>query len=143
MADALGAMANTLMADAGLAALLPGGLYDGRTVQEISRQTTPNAYDEWQEVRPCGLIRAETQTPWGPLHDGSRLYVTVWLYAQGDYAALDAARGRIYALLHRQQVHTDAGIFEVRHASDMAGMEAAGMPAAMSVCRYYATILRG
>lgn len=138
----LDAVVGALTGDTALAALLPGGLYDGRTVQEISRQNTPAAYDEWQEIRPCGLIRAETQAPWGPLHDGSRLYVAVWLYAQGTYAALDAARERIYALLHRQQLRTDAGIFDVRHASDMTGLEAPGMPAALTVCRYYMTVKR-
>jgi hypothetical protein len=143
MADVLGTVVDALTNDVTLAALLPGGLYDGRTVQEISRQNTPATYDEWQEIRPCGLIKAETQTPWGPLHDGSRLYVTVWLYAQSTYTALDEARERIYALLHRQQLTTDAGIFDVRHASDMAGLEAPGMPATLTVCRYHVTAMRG
>lgn len=143
MADVLGVFVDTLTNDATLLALLPGGLYDGRTVQEVSRQNTPAAYDEWQEIRPCGLIKAESQTPWGPLHDGSRLYVAVWLYAQSSYTALDAARERIYALLHRKQLSTDAGIFDVRHANDMPGMEAPAMPATLTVCRYYVTAMRG
>lgn len=142
MADALDAVVDALTGDATLVALLIGGLYDGRTVQEISRQNTPAAYDEWQALQPCGLVKAESQTPWGPLHDGSRLYVTAWLYAQESYTALEAARKRIYALLHRKQLATDAGIFEVRHASDMAGLEAPGMPAALTVCRYYVTAKR-
>lgn len=139
---ALDAVMNALTGDASLLATLPGGVFDGRTVQEISRQATPTAYDQWQEMKPCALIRAETQTPWGPLRSGTRLHVVVWLYAQGNYTALETARERIYTLLHRKQLSTTQGIFEVRHASDLPGMEAPEIPAAMTICRYTVTAVR-
>lgn len=138
----LDVLLGVLTGDAPLVALLTGGLYDGRTVQEISRQNAPAAYDAWGELLPCALVRAENQTPWGPLRNSSRLYVTVWLYQQTGYTAIEAARERIYALLHRKQLSTADGIFEVRHANDLTGLEAQEMPAAMAMCRYYVTANR-
>lgn len=138
----LGVVMAALVGDAELVGTLTGGLYDGRNTQEITRQATPAAFDEWGELLPCALVRAESQTPWGPLHDGSRLYFVVWLYAQSGYSALEAARDRIYALLHRQQLNTSEGIFEVRHGNDLTGLEAQDIPAAMEISRYYVTALR-
>lgn len=138
----LDAVVTALTGDATLLATLTGGVYDGRTVQEISRQNTPSAYDAWLDLKPCALVRGESQTPWGPLQHSTRLYVTVWLYQQSGYTAIEAARERIYDLLHRNQLSTTEGIFDVRHANDLTGLEVAELPAAMAVCRYYVTAVR-
>ena len=140
--SAYAAIFNALHGDATLLALLPGGLYDGLQVQDITRQATPNAFDAYAEIKPCGILKPETQTPWGALEDGSRLYVVLWLYAQHDMTALDAARERAYALLHRQQVTTDAHIFDVRHANDLLGGEVQALNVPFVLSRYYATVRR-
>ena len=38
---------NALEGDAALAAILTGGLYDGTEINDISRQATPAAYDQY------------------------------------------------------------------------------------------------
>ena len=132
-----------LQGDAQLAGILIGGLYDGTEINDISRQATPAAYDQNSELLPCAILKPETQAPAGPHPDGSRLYVTIWFYQQAGSAAIDAARIRAYHLLHRTtQVGSD-GLWDVRHANDLLGieMQALGVPAIMS--RYVATVNRG
>ncbi len=138
-ATILGALQN----DAQLAVILTGGLYDGTEVSDISRQATPAAYDDYSELKPCAILKPETQAPAGPHPDGSRLYVTLWFYQQSGSAAIDAGRVRAYHLLHRATLAGSDGLWDVRHGNDLLGMEmqALGVPAIMS--RYVATVNRG
>ena len=141
--SAFSAVFSKLSGDTALLALLTGGLYDGQLVQDISRQATPAAFDAYAEMKPCGILKPESATPWGPLPDGGRLYLVLWLYAQHDYAALDAARERVYILLHRQQVSSAAGIFDVRHANDVLGAELPGLDVPTIASRFVVTLNRG
>lgn len=140
--SAYGALQDVLAGDATLLALLPGGVYDGMEVKEITRQSTPAAYDAFGEVLPCAIIKPETQTPWGPHPDSSRLYVAIWFYAQNDYSGIDAGRQRVYTLLHRQQLSAIVGIYEVIHANDLLGIEIQGLDLAAIMSRYMLTVQR-
>ena len=138
--SAFAAILQALQGDAALAALLPGGLYDGMAVQDISRQATPDAYDEWGEMKPVGILKPESQTPRGPHPDGARLFVTLWLYQQSGAEAIDAARERAYRVLHRAVL---AGMWEVRHANDVLGAEVQGLDVPVIMSRFAATVNRG
>jgi hypothetical protein len=137
--SAFAAILQALQGDAALAALLPGGLYDGMAVQDISRQATPDAYDEWGEMKPVGILKPESQTPRGPHPDGARLFVTLWLYQQSGGEAIDAARERAYQVLHRAVL---AGMWEVRHANDVLGAEVQRLDVSVIMSRYAATVNR-
>jgi len=132
-----------LQGDTTLAGILTGGLYDGTEINDISRQATPAAYDQYSELLPCAIVKPETQAPAGPHPDGSRLFVTVWFYQQSGSAAIDAGRERAYQLLHRATLAGSGGLWDVRHANDLLGieMQALDVPAIMS--RYVATVNRG
>lgn len=132
-----------LQGDAMLAGILTGGMYDGTVVGDISRQATPTAYDEYSELKPCAIVKPETQAPAGPHPDSSRLFVTIWFYQQSGSAAIDAGRVRAYQLLHRASMAGSDGLWDVRHVNDLLGIElqALGVPAIMS--RYVATENRG
>ncbi len=134
---------DALQGDATLAGILTGGVYDGMEVSDISRQATPAAYDAYSERKPCAILKQETQAPAGPHPDSSRLYVTLWVYQQSGSAAIDAGRERAYQLLHRATRAGSDGLWDVRHANDLLGieMQALGVPAIMS--RYVATVNRG
>lgn len=136
------AIYNALAADMTLTGILSGGVYNWLDTPQLSRQATPAAYDQYGEMLPSGLVKPEGATPWGPLPDGGRVYVVVWLYNQNGYEPLEAARERLYTLLHRQQLTTDAGIFDVRHSNDIPAAEVPGLDVSMCVCRYYVTIYR-
>ena len=141
--SAYSAILATLQGDASLVGILTGGVYDGTEVSDVSRQTTPPAYDDYSELKPCAIVKPETQAPAGPHPDGSRLFVTVWFYQQAGSAAIDLARIRAYHLLHRANLAGSDGLWDVRHVNDMLGIElqALGVPAIMS--RYVATVNRG
>ena len=132
-----------LQGDSQLAGILTGGVYDGAQVGDISRQATPAAYDGNSELKPCAILKPETQAPAGPHPDSSRLFVTIWFYQQSGSAEIDAARIRAYHLLHRATLGGSDGLWDVRHANDLLGieMQALGVPAIMS--RYVAMVNRG
>lgn len=138
--SAYAAILQALQSDATLTGLLPGGLYDGIAVQDISRQATPDAYNEWGELQPAGILKPESQAPRGPHPDGARLFVTLWLYQQNGAAEIDAARERAYAVLHRTQL---AGMWEVVHANDILGAEVQGLDLPVIMSRFVATVNRG
>lgn len=124
-----------LQSDPTLQTALTGGVY---RAAEISRQATPDAYDANMELQPCALLRQETATPWGPHEHSARVYVTVFFYQRDGYDVIEAARARVYALLHRSKV---VG-WEVRHVNDLLDMTdpALGMP--MAISRYQCTVNR-
>jgi hypothetical protein len=129
-----------LSGDATLMATLTGGLH---TKTEISRQDTPAAFDANGEILPCALLKFETQTPWGPFAHGSRLYFSLLLYQRAGYEAIEAARQRVYALLHRQKVTpATGGCWEIRHSSDVTDVEDGALGCSLAVGRFTATVLR-
>jgi hypothetical protein len=131
-----------LSGDASLLAILTGGLYDGLEVREITRQATPNAFDAFGELLPCAITKPETATPWGPHPDSGRLYLLVWFYQQQNHVQIEAARERVYKLLHRQEIAGATGIYDVRHANDLLGVEAQGLDVPMIMSRYVVTVQR-
>lgn len=136
------AVVDLLQNDAILTATLTGGVH--RAV-EISRQTTPTAYDGRRELLPCALVKQETATPWGPHDNSGRLYITVWFYDRADYTAIETARKRVYALLHRTKLTpTDgSGCYDIRHANDLLDQEEPALSVPMAMSRYVATVQRG
>ena len=156
------AIYDTLTADAQLAAMLPGGIH---RANQISRQRTPTAFDEYGELLPCMLLKAESQTPWGPHHHSARLYVQMFLY-QRNYdtsqpeaggvsqtgaedindSYIEMAYKRVYSLLHRVKlspVDESQTSDEIVQASELLGMMDQGLDADLIMLRYQATMQRG
>lgn len=136
------AIYNLLAGDAALMAALTGGLH---VSSEISRQTTPSAYDGNGELRPCALLKQETGTPWGPHEHSGRLYLVVYFYDRASQTAIETARKRAYALLHRIKLTPSdgSGNYEIVHADDVLDAEDTEIGAAMAVSRFVATVQRG
>ena len=127
-----------LAADTTLMAILTGGIYAGT---EISRQLTADAFDGSGEVEPCALVTAEAEDPSGPYRHSARAFVAVYFYERDGYTNIDAARERVYALLHRQQV--GSGVWEIRHAGDIPEQRDPALDCALGVSRFQVTRLRG
>ena len=139
------AIYNHLHSDSELLATLTGGVWLGYDVHEISRQNTPAAFDGNKELLPCALLQPETATPWGPNRDSGRQYFVLYLYQRHGYTAIEAARQRIYTLLHRQiLVPTDgSGCYEILHSNDLLGLEDSALDgAALTTSRFYAVVQR-
>jgi len=121
-----------LEADATLTGLLTGGIYL-RT--EISRQNTPGAFDANGEIRPCCLINLESEAPAGPFEDSSQVFFRVFFYERFGYATIDAARERVYTLLHRQIIGSTRG-WEVRHTDDILDQEDQALDCSLILSRF-------
>lgn len=137
--SAVGKIVDVLRADAPLLDLLPGGIHQA----EISRQTTPQAFDAYSEVRPCAHVRAEIITPTGPHKRSARLFVLAWFYQQAGYDYISKARARVFELLHKQRFTAqDEAIYEISHADDLLEAEDPGLNVSMERSRYQVMIQR-
>lgn len=138
------AIYNALQADSSLLALLPGGLYDAAEVGEISRQTTPAAFDANGELQACALLRWRGPTSIAassPYRHGARGTVELYFYNPPD----DQARERVYDLLHDARlapVGSSAANWRIEHADDVLAQEDPALNAALQVSRYQVLIRR-
>ena len=126
-----------LAADGTLAGLLTGGVW---AATEISRQNTPGAFDANGELRPCALVKLESEGPVGPYVTSSRLFVLVMFYERSGYTAIDAAVARTYTLLH--YVKAGAAVWEMRHAGDVLDLEDQALECSLGMSRFVAVRLR-
>lgn len=100
-----------MRADATLIATLTGGIYTREDIgpDGISRETTPGAFDANGYLRPCALVKQRGDLPDGEVVDegeqtvSARQVVEVWLYQRIAYAAIDAAKARLYTLFQSHQ----------------------------------------
>jgi hypothetical protein len=103
-----------LLADETFTAPLTGGVYavgvDG--VQEISRQSTPAAFDANGELLPCCLIKLETTVPIGPYKTSARQYLILYVYQRGDWDVIDDTIDQAITLLNDQTI-PDAAIWSI------------------------------
>jgi hypothetical protein len=134
------AIYSLLSGDATLMATLTGGLH--RDV-EISRQTTPAAFDADREIKPCGLLKFGSQSPVAPFYHSARLFFAVMFYERNGYANTAAARARVYALLHRQRVAPSSGsCWQIRHSDDVLETQDEALGCSLEMSRFYAVINR-
>lgn len=134
-----------LQADATLTSLLTGGIYDYKDVKEISREFTPDAYDEYLELKPTALVREESTVPGGPLRDSATIWIAIFFYQRAGYDIIQQARHRTYQLLHRSQpisLDPNHSFFEIRHANDLSGQEDIALNASLEQSRYEGIIQR-
>jgi len=129
---------NFLTADTTLMATLTGGVY---TATELSRQLTPSAFDTALEVKPCALLVLEAEDPVGPFYNSARLFMVLYFYERQGYTAIDTARARCYALLHRKRISA-VGMLEMRHVGDVPDQRDATLNCALGLSRYQITRLR-
>jgi hypothetical protein len=133
-----------LRADTALAALLLGGVHDGRAVGEVARDTTPTAFDASGELKPCGLLQPGGDVAQGPLPTSSRLSLSIYLYERAGTASIEPARLRIYTLLHRAVLApASGGAWELAHTDDLLGRRDDALRSALIICRYRVYLRKG
>lgn len=137
------AIVTLLAADNTLENLLTGGIHNGATVGEISRQNTAAAFDANGEILPCALVQLESEVPFGEVRHGAQLFVQIFLYQRYGHGVINQAKDRIYTLLHRQKVGAPAlGNYETWHANTLLGMHDPGLDCALVTCRYQCFLYR-
>lgn len=89
-----------------LMALLTGGVFND--VEEISRQNTPAAFDANNELKPCALIKYNTEIP---LYSGYRRAVndpfTIYFYQRQGYDAIEPAMDLAFDIVNETQIGTN------------------------------------
>lgn len=111
------AIFEALKGDGAFSSPLAGGVYavGVDSVEEISRQNTPAAFDENGELLPCALLKLETAVPTGPYRRSARQYLVVYVYQKHGRDLIDAALDRAIALLDDQDL-PEAGAWSIRWA---------------------------
>lgn len=124
-------VANLMSSDLTLSGLLTGGVH---TVREITRQATPSAFDANGEVRPCALVKVESEAADGPKQTSGRGFVVVYFYDRDSSQVIDQAIDRLYQILHR----TKAGshVWEFTHANDVRDQEDSALSCNTALSRY-------
>lgn len=130
------AIYNCLHDDVTLMAILTGGIYHDLT--EITRQAAPDAFDENKEIRPCGLIKLSSESPTGPYDHSQRLVVNIYFYERAGYDNIEAARARIFQLLHLQTLTPVNGgtCWQILHSNDIPDQEDQALRCSMALTRY-------
>ena len=136
------AIVTTLKADSTLTDLIIGGIHSN--VIEISRQTTPGAFDDSKELLSCALVKPGTIRPAGPLIHGHAQTVQIYLYQRSGFDVLDQAARRIYTLLHDQRIApvNESGAWLVRNTFQNIGLEDTALNCSLGLLRYEALIRR-
>ena len=94
-------------ADAALMAVLTGGVHND--VEEISRQGTPTAFDADMEIKPCALIKFNTEIPFSAakIANAVQTPLTIYFYERSGYANIESAMGLTFDLINDSQIGTN------------------------------------
>lgn len=101
-----------LAADATYLALLPGGVYPDPALPsgdqpEITRDATPQAFDGFGDVRPCGMVLDDGTAQFGPLVNAGQTFVRVLHWQQFGRDIIEAADRRAYTVLQGARLLID------------------------------------
>jgi len=126
-----------LEADDELAQTLTGGIY--YQIGEISRQNTPNAFDDHNEIKPCLLIKSTNDAQVGPYDASSRLTITMFFYERSGYENINTAMLRVFELLNKQRVTPGRGsCWQINWGNDIPNQEDSALGCSLGVSRYMA-----
>ena len=100
-----------LVADTALMTLLTGGIFND--VEEINRTNTPGAFDSSKEIKPCALIKYNTELP---LRSGYKRAVndpfTIYFYQRQGYDVIEQAMDLAFDDLNEQKIGTNVWSIE-------------------------------
>ena len=128
-----------LLADAPLVALLTGGIHND--VEEISRQNTPSAFDANGELKPCALIKFNTELP---LRSGYKRAVndpfTIYFYQRAGYDVIEPAMNLAFDDLNEKKIGT--GVWSIEFDIAVNQQRDTALDCALGSLRFVAKRLR-
>jgi hypothetical protein len=132
-----------LQADAALGSLLPGGIYAKSAVGEISRSSTPAAFDAQRGLRPCMLAASGPLTGDPVVPGAARQIVRLFFYESQGASAIEPARRRAYTLLSGTTFSgSQDAIYEVTWADDVLDARDDALRSSLIVSRYEVAMRR-
>ena len=125
-----------LLADDVLVDLLPGGIYSGAEIREISRQNTPEAFDAEKKIRPCLLVVVNTDIARGPYRRSMQTTLSVYFYQAVGFDVIKQAMDRTFDLLHDQKI--GANTWSVQFSNAVENQNDNALDCSLSTQRYVA-----
>jgi hypothetical protein len=128
-----------LTADATFMDYFPGGVWIPEDVEpgtpaEISRESTPQAFDASGVIKPCVWVRMENTVPVDPHPSAARMFCTIIFYQPTGYSSIDAGMDRAFDLLHGS--HPSGVTWEILHVEDVKDRFDDHLKCAMGYARY-------
>lgn len=128
--------------------ILTGGVWRQDEVGHIARENTPDAFDEFREVRPCALISNPQEVVDGPFRGrAARLPVRIYFYERYGASSIDAAINEVFSLLNDQQLcpvgAAYSGAWLVRYVDTTAQTEDETIRATLKISTYSVSVIRG
>jgi len=138
-------IAAVLEANTALMTILTGGLYEQDEVGEISRQSTPSAFDSNKELKPCALVAEGTELPRGGIdHAGIGVSVqtpiNIFFYERTGYSNIAAAMEASFALLNGKKI--GSATWRVEYENSVKNQVDQSLNASMGVQRFMVVRLR-
>jgi len=101
-----------LAADSAYLALLPGGIYPNPGLTpadqpELTRDGTPQAFDPFGDIKPCGMVVDDGTAQFGPLRNAGQTFVRLLHWQQTGRDTIEAADRRAYSLLQGARLTID------------------------------------
>lgn len=87
-----------------LSSLLTGGIYSGKDIKEISRQNSPEAFDENSKVKPSALVKLGTELASGPYLRSVQTPFIVYFYQAIGYEVIEQTVDMAYDVLNEKQI---------------------------------------
>lgn len=96
-----------LTGNAPLMAVLTGGVFND--VEEISRHKTAGAFDSNKEIKPCALIKFNTEIPFSAakIANAVQTPLTIYFYERSGYANIESAMDMVFTLINDSQIGTN------------------------------------
>jgi hypothetical protein len=129
-----------LVMDDELISILPGGVYSGSAVREISRQNTPAAFDVNMKIMPCALVVANTDLKSGPYSRSIITTLSVYFYQLTGYDVIEQAMARVFDLLHEQRIGNQ--IWTIEFSNSVENQNDIALDCSLATQRYAATRMR-
>jgi hypothetical protein len=129
-----------LSTDEVLIALLPGGIYSGAEIREVSRTNTPEAFDEGKKIKPCMLVVVNTDLRSGPYTRSIITTFGIYFYQLTGYDVIEQAMARCYDLLNEQRIGEK--IWEIIFSNSVENQNDVALDCSLSTQRYMATRMR-
>ncbi len=105
---------STLEANAPLMELLTGGIFNN--IEEISKQSAKDAFDEFKEILPCALIKFPNEIPAGPYLTSVRTSFVIYFYQYSGYSIIEPAMGMAFEILNEMKIGSKVWNIEFNNA---------------------------
>lgn len=131
--------------------ILSGGIYDYEEISQISRQTTPAAFNSDRELQPCCLMKVSGPVSSAdPYVNAARVTIEFYLYESYGYQNTRAAREMLFDLFHDRKVlpkRDGVGCWSLKWVADVTGEEDPNLSgaygnASMELSRFEAIVNR-